>query len=83
MGVTAHLDNRLKEHKSGKGAKFTKENYPKEIIYKEEYLTLSQARKREYQLKGWTRSKKEALIQGDKKMLVRLSKKRMPVGDGK
>lgn len=33
-----------------------------ELVYQEEYPTLTEAMKREKQLKGWTKAKKEALV---------------------
>lgn len=74
VGVTASLKERFIEHNSGTGSKFTKDNRPQEIVYIEEYPTLSETRKREYQLKGWSRAKKMALISGNKDLLVKLSK---------
>ena len=40
------------------------------------FATIKEARKREVQVKGWTRLKKEALVRGDIETLKKLSKRR-------
>ena len=50
VGSTRNLENRLKEHNSGK-IKSTKAFIPYKIIYKESFLTYTEARKRELQVK--------------------------------
>ncbi len=62
IGCTNDLDARLKRHNSGDGAEFTRRNKDFTLIYSEQYPTLVEARKREKQLKGWRREKKENLI---------------------
>ncbi|MDD3679220.1 MAG: GIY-YIG nuclease family protein [Patescibacteria group bacterium] len=65
IGQTKDLANRLTLHKKHKGAKFTKDNYNFKLAYTEEFDTQIEAMRREKQLKGWTRAKKEALIARD------------------
>lgn len=48
---------------AGKGAKYTKSHKPVKIIYKEEFLTKSEALKREAEIKKWPRIRKEKLVQ--------------------
>jgi len=50
------------QHNKGDGAKYTKQRRPVKIIYREEYNTVSEAMKREAQVKRWRRDKKEKLI---------------------
>jgi len=78
VGQTNNLENRIKQHltKDWKSAKFTKDNDDFKLIYKEEYATRVEAMKREIQLKGWSRAKKEALIVGDFDKLKSLSKRK-------
>ena len=74
IGQTNNLDKRLKEHrnKSSKSAKYIRHFSSFKPVYSEEYLTRKEAMQREAQLKKWSRSKKDALIQGDKIALKRL-----------
>jgi putative endonuclease len=76
VGVTEDIAQRLTMHNSGKGAKWMKANRGAQLVYSESYLTLSSARKREVQLKKWSRAKKEALIVGDATALKKLSRSR-------
>jgi putative endonuclease len=75
-GWTTDLADRLRAHKAGRGAKYTAGRRPVTIAYSEALESRSAAQKRESQLKGWTRAKKEALIAGDLKGLHRLGKRR-------
>lgn len=63
VGSTYNLQNRLREHSAGHDF-YTKAHLPVELVYFEEYPTKEEAAKREYQLKGWSREKKENLISG-------------------
>ncbi len=69
IGQTDNLNARLILHKKHTGAKFTRDNYDFRLAYTENYQTRLEAMRREKQLKGWTRVKKEALISGDLKKL--------------
>ena len=69
VGVTANLGKRLSRHKSGDGAEFTKRNRTYEVVYTETYTTLLEARRRETQIKGWRREKKENLIKFGKPII--------------
>ncbi len=64
IGQTNNLDKRIKEHKEkkSKSAKYIKYFTSCELVYSEIYETRSSAMKREWELKQWTRAKKEALI---------------------
>ena len=74
IGQTNDLVRRVKEHISqlAKCAKFTKEHPDFKLVYKEEFVLRIDAMRREKQLKGWTRKKKEALISGKLELLKRL-----------
>ena len=52
VGSCADIKKRLHKHNSGL-VRSTKFYLPWKIVYTEEYKTLSEARKREYQAKGW------------------------------
>jgi predicted GIY-YIG superfamily endonuclease len=64
-GSTADVQAREAIHNQGKGAKYTAARRPVKIVYSEEHESRSAAQKREYQLKRWSRAKKEALVARD------------------
>ena len=72
IGETSNLDARLAQHQMGNGARFTAERRPVTLAYSEACADMVEGRKRERQLKRWTRAKKEALIAGDLALLKRL-----------
>ena len=74
IGVMESLDQRINTHNSGKGAEWIKVHRDARLVYSESHATLGSARKREIQLKKWSRAKKEALIAGDLAMLRNLSR---------
>lgn len=53
VGATKNLKNRIDCHRNGTGAVFTKKYNATIIIYFEEFENLSDAFKREKQLKNW------------------------------
>lgn len=63
-GWTNDIENRLKVHNSGKGAKYTRSRLPVELVYLERFSTKSQAMTREAQIKKMSRKQKEELIVG-------------------
>jgi len=63
VGITHNLKQRLREHNTGKGCKYTKYRYPVKLVYLEKYANISLAMKREKQIKGWNREKKMELIE--------------------
>ncbi len=78
-GSTNDLTRRLEQHKKGEGANHTKSRLPVKLIYFEEYHRIDEAFYREKQVQGWSRKKKEALIRGNYKKLIELSKKPNPI----
>ena len=64
IGVTNDLTRRLCEHSSGRGdvEKFTGRYQTDLLVYFEIAPDATQAIAREKQLKGWTRRKKDALV---------------------
>jgi putative endonuclease len=53
---------REKAHNSGRGARYTSGRLPVTLTYSESFGSKSEALKREWELKRWSRAKKEALI---------------------
>ena len=72
-GSTSNLERRLEQHKNGEGARFTKQHLPVELVYVEEFSRIDEAFYREKQIQGWSRKKKEALINSDFEELHKLS----------
>jgi putative endonuclease len=62
VGVTRNITERIKNHNTKRGSKFTKGKEKFNIVFLEEYDNLSLARKREIQIKKWRRDKKDFLI---------------------
>jgi len=60
-GITWNLQKRLNEHNLGKTPNL-KNRLPIKLVYKEKFETRIQAAKREKEIKGWSRKKKEKLI---------------------
>lgn len=62
-GWTNNLEKRLKAHNSKKGAKYTKNRLPAELVYYEEFETKQEAMSREWHVKRLSRSNKLKLIE--------------------
>ena len=62
VGYTSNLVERIKTHKSGKGAVFTKKYSAFDLVYYELYDESKSAKNREKQLKNWHREWKWNLI---------------------
>jgi len=63
-GITNNIEQRIEKHNSGTGAKYTASRRPVKLIYLEKFPNQSEARKREIQIKNWSRIKKDRLIAG-------------------
>jgi putative endonuclease len=61
-GITNDLERRLEEHRTGRGAKYTKHRSPLRVRYTEYRGSKSAALTREAAIKSLARSKKLALI---------------------
>jgi putative endonuclease len=73
-GQTNNLETRIEEHNSSqvRGARYTRIRKPVKLVYSEKYPSLQLAMKREWQVKKWTKAKKEALTSGNLKLLKKL-----------
>ena len=61
-GYTTDIENRLKMHNSGKGAKYTRGRLPVILKHIETYKTKEEAMKREYAIKKLNRQQKIKLF---------------------
>ena len=62
VGVTNNPERRIMEHNLKRGSDFTKIRSGFKIVFLEKYYSLTEARKREIQIKKWRREKKDFLI---------------------
>jgi len=60
-GITNNMDERLRQHNTGKGAKYTRGRCPCQMFYVESGYTKSLALKREHQIKKFNRDQKKNL----------------------
>tara|TARA_A100000171_G_scaffold52079_1_gene68901 strand:+ start:10805 stop:11128 length:324 start_codon:yes stop_codon:yes gene_type:complete len=73
-GITSNLSKRFDEHDIGKYRNcYTFRRRPLELIFQQEFNDVLQAIYFEKKIKGWTRTKKEALINQDEFRLQMLS----------
>ena len=61
-GITWSIAKRIEEHNSRIKSCLQKSKVPVKLVYSEEFLTREEAAKREKEIKGWSRKKKEVLI---------------------
>jgi putative endonuclease len=76
VGSTSDLPSRIQAHNAGRGPRFTSGRRPVTPVYSEPFDSMEQARKRETQLKKWSRAKKKALIAGELDRLKLLASSR-------
>jgi len=63
-GVTSDIVRRVQEHKSGHGSSFTRRYKVTKLVFMETFPNMAQAIHAEKQIKGGSRAKKIALING-------------------
>ena len=73
-GQTDDLEHRVAQHRDGKGASFTAERLPVELVWSQEFGSREEAKAAEARIKGWSRAKKLALIRGDWQRIRTLAK---------
>lgn len=74
-GFTNNLQRRLTEHHSGKNTDcYTFDKRPLELVWFEQFNDVMNAIETEKKIKGWSRRKKQALINEDWDKLVLYSK---------
>ena len=61
-GITWNLKKRVSEHNLGIKTCIQKSRRPVELVYWETFDNIKEAAKREKEIKGWRREKKETLI---------------------
>ncbi len=74
-GVTNNLERRLAEHQSGEVIScYTFKRRPVKLVFYQKFQTPKEAILFEKQVKGWSRAKKEALIESNWESLHKLAK---------
>jgi putative endonuclease len=74
-GVTNNVDKRVEQHNEGLDPNcFTFKRRPVILKYYEHFVNIKNAIAYEKQLKGWSRKKKEALINKDYNLISQLAK---------
>jgi len=73
IGCTSNLEQRIQEHNFMKYDNYTSTRLPVELVYSQQFASITDAIFAERQIKGWSRRKKEALINGDFDLLHNLS----------
>lgn len=77
-GKTQNLERRIAEHQRGTFKGYTYKRRPVEVVFVQGFNTYIEAIRAERQIKGWSRAKKEALINGDFDLLHDLAACRNP-----
>jgi putative endonuclease len=62
VGISTDVAQRIAKHNDGKGAAYTRSHRPVTLVWCEKAASESLARKREAEIKKWTKAKKEELV---------------------
>lgn len=65
VGHTDELEQRLGQHNDGRYCRWTRCRRPLQLVWSADFPTREQAKEAEKKLKGWSRAKKQALVDGD------------------
>ena len=75
-GHTDDLERRIASHQSGEAKGYTSKRRPVTLVFSESFVTKDEAIASERRIKGWSRAKKKALVQGDWAEISRLARSR-------
>ncbi len=75
VGSTWDIERRMEQHSTGDGSQYTRSRLPVELVFVAEFERIDEAYAREKQVQGWSRRKREALIDSRYNDLPALSKK--------
>jgi len=76
VGHTDDLTKRLEQHLQCEICSYTSSRRPFKLVWSETFGSRDDARQAEKKLKGWSRTKKKALIEQDFELLKKLAKKK-------
>lgn len=69
-GWSINVEDRVKVHNSGKGAKYTRSRLPVTLVFKKSFSTRREAMFEECKIKLLTRKEKEKLIESNENQLI-------------
>jgi len=76
-GITNNIERRFSEHQNSINPEsYTSSRLPVQLVFVQKFIYVDKAIAFEKQLKGWTRKKKEAIIETNWSQLKSLSKKK-------
>ncbi len=61
-GHAENVERRVKRHKKGRGARYTRMHELERVVYVEEFENRSEAMKREREIKSFSHSKKQRIV---------------------
>ena len=64
-GFTVDIKSRIDKHNSGKASKYTRGRLPVKLVYFEVFSTKTDALKREYEIKQFSKDKKNHIIKSN------------------
>ncbi|PZR75778.1 MAG: hypothetical protein DLM73_04345 [Chthoniobacterales bacterium] len=76
VGCSTDFEARLREHEHGTACHTTRVDPPEGLLFVEVQPDFPTARRREAQIKRWSRAKKQALVNRDYRLLQQLSRSR-------
>jgi len=82
VGSTRDLERRLWQHSMGQGAAYTRRRLPVKLVFAQEFERIDDAYFMEKRIQGWSRAKREALIEARFNDLPALSKKNFGASGG-
>ncbi len=72
-GCTTNIRERMHQHKEGTYEGYTSKRRPVKLLWYEEFRDINRAIDAERQIKGWSRAKKDALMNDDFELLHELA----------
>ena len=78
IGSTRDLEHRVWQHSTGHGSAYTSRRLPVTLVFAQEFDRIDDAYALEKRMQGWSRRKREAVIEGRLNDLPALSKKVFP-----
>ena len=73
VGSTWDLERRVGEHNLGLGAQYTRKRRPVQLVWSAGFDRVDEAFAMEKRIQGWSRAKRQALIDGQTDLLAGLS----------